>query len=51
MLFAVTVLMVLVLNRGVWSRFLPNEFVKAFVVVDSALPRERERQRNNVLRR
>ncbi len=30
-----TVLMVLILNRGVWSRFLPNEFVKAFVVVDN----------------
>jgi hypothetical protein len=26
--------MVLILNLGVWSRFFPNDFVKAFVVVN-----------------
>jgi hypothetical protein len=26
--------MVLILNLGVWSRFLTNDFVKEFVVVD-----------------
>ncbi len=29
-----TVLIVLILNLGVLSRFLPNDFVKEFVVVD-----------------
>ncbi len=33
--FAVTVLMVLILNLGVWSRFLPNDFVEEFVVVEN----------------
>ncbi len=29
-----TVLIVLISNHDFWSRFLPNEFVEVFVVVD-----------------